>query len=110
LLLHESGECLESFTEIVYSKTNDAQAQGSGITYARRYGMQSFLNIGADDDDGNKASQPNAAKQATGGNVLVIGSANYQDCIKALKNGFTMEQIKSKYSVSKEVENALTNA
>lgn len=58
ILLHESGEMMESFTEIVYSKINDAQAQGSGITYARRYGLQSFVCVGADDDDGNKASTP----------------------------------------------------
>jgi len=58
ILLHESGEYLESFTEIVFSKQNDAQAQGSGITYARRYGLQSFVCVGADDDDGNKASAP----------------------------------------------------
>lgn len=58
LLLHESGEWLSCETEILYSKLNDAQAQGSGITYARRYGMQSMLNVGADDDDGNTASQP----------------------------------------------------
>jgi hypothetical protein len=58
ILLHESGELMESFTEIVFAKQNDAQAQGSGITYARRYGLQSFVCVGADDDDGNKASQP----------------------------------------------------
>ena len=57
-MLHESGETFEGLTEIIYSKINDAQAQGSGITYARRYGLQSLLNIGADDDDGNKASVP----------------------------------------------------
>jgi hypothetical protein len=54
-LMHESGEFLECFTEIIFSKLNDAQAQGSGISYARRYGLQSFVCIGADDDDGNKA-------------------------------------------------------
>ena len=58
LLFHESGESIESFTEIVFSKQNDAQAQGSGITYARRYGLQSLVCIGADDDDGNGASNP----------------------------------------------------
>ena len=58
ILLHESGEMMESFTEIIYNKQNDAQAQGSGITYARRYGLQSFVCVGADDDDGNKAVQP----------------------------------------------------
>jgi len=57
VLLHVSGESIESFTEIIYAKTNDAQAQGSGITYARRYGLQSLVCIGADDDDGNKASE-----------------------------------------------------
>jgi hypothetical protein len=56
LLLHESGESLECLTEIIYSKQNDAQSQGSGITYARRYGLQSFVNVGAEDDDGNRAS------------------------------------------------------
>jgi hypothetical protein len=65
MLLHESGETIESLTEIVYSKQNDAQAQGSGITYARRYGMQSLVNVGADDDDGNKASQPQPMKKVS---------------------------------------------
>jgi hypothetical protein len=58
VLLHESGETYEGLTEIIYSKQNDAQAQGSGITYARRYGLQSLLNIGAEDDDAQKAVQP----------------------------------------------------
>lgn len=58
VLLHESGETIESLTEIIYAKQNDAQAQGSGITYARRYGLQSLVCVGADDDDGNKASNP----------------------------------------------------
>lgn len=51
LLLHESGEFLSSLTEIRNTK-GDAQSEGSGISYARRYGLQSFLNIGAVDDDG----------------------------------------------------------
>lgn len=57
LLLHESGESMECLTEIIFAKQNDAQAQGSGITYARRYGLQSLVNVGAEDDDGNKASE-----------------------------------------------------
>ena len=46
MLLHESGESFEGLTEIIYSKQNDAQSQGSGITYARRYGLQSLVNVG----------------------------------------------------------------
>jgi len=56
ILMHTSGESIEGDVEIVFAKVNDAQAQGSGITYARRYGLQSLVNIGAEDDDGNKAS------------------------------------------------------
>lgn len=55
-LLHESGEYIACLTEILCAKENDAQQQGSGITYARRYGLQSLLNIGAEDDDGNAAN------------------------------------------------------
>ena len=63
VLYHESGESIEGLTEIIYSKANDAQAQGSGITYARRYGLQSLVCIGADDDDGNGASSPKGKTQ-----------------------------------------------
>ncbi len=72
ILLHESGESMESLTEIIYSKQNDAQSQGSGITYARRYGLQSFVNVGAEDDDGNKASVPAPKKMATDEQINLI--------------------------------------
>lgn len=55
LLLHESGEFISSLTEIISAKQNDPQAHGSGISYARRYGLQSFVNLGSEDDDGERA-------------------------------------------------------
>jgi len=64
VLLHESGESFESLTEIIYNKQNDAQAQGSGISYARRYGLQSLCNVGAEDDDGQKAVEQPKKKEA----------------------------------------------
>jgi len=63
VLLHESGETFESLTEIIYNKQNDAQAQGSGISYARRYGLQSLCNVGAEDDDGQKAVEQPKKKE-----------------------------------------------
>lgn len=55
-LLHaESGEFISSVTPVVFSKEGDPQAQGSAITYARRYGLQSLLGMPAEDDDGEKA-------------------------------------------------------
>lgn len=56
LLLHSSGEYIASVTEIISDKANNAQSHGSGVTYARRYGLQSMCNIGSEDDDGNAAS------------------------------------------------------
>jgi hypothetical protein len=61
-LLHESGEWIESETEIVYSKEKDPQAQGSAISYARRYGLQSLVSLPAEDDDGEKAMSRGASK------------------------------------------------
>ena len=89
LLLHESGESMECLTEIVFSKQNDAQAQGSGITYARRYGLQSFVNVGAEDDDGQKASAPVSQQQATGESKITewLSDENFQVAMLATKAG-----------------------
>lgn len=116
LLLHESGESIESLTEIVYSKANDAQAQGSGITYARRYGLQSLLNIGAEDDDGNGASNPTPPPAQTQQPTAELQWLNIlkkdgsplnplHDKIKAkIEAGATIETIKQHYKVGKDVE------
>ena len=55
VLVHESGEWMSSETKIVSKSENDPQAQGSAITYARRYGLQSMVFIPAEDDDGESA-------------------------------------------------------
>jgi hypothetical protein len=55
---HKSGEWLQFDYPIMTTK-QDAQGYGSGVTYARRYSLQSILGIAAEsDDDGNAASQP----------------------------------------------------
>ena len=56
ILLHTSGEWLSSITKIVCKTDNNPQDQGSAITYARRYGLQSMLFMSAEDDDGEKAT------------------------------------------------------
>jgi len=96
ILLHESGESIESVTEIIYNKLNDAQAQGSGISYARRYALQSFVCVGADDDDGQKAIQNKE-------------NATHVIMEKAKKGNYTLEQIKQKYSVTAELEQYFIN-
>ena len=97
IVLHETGESIESFTEIIYSKVNDAQAQGSGITYARRYGLQSFVCVGAEDDDGNKAVKP-AEKW------LTENSPEWEKLVEAVTAGkeITLKSIQQKYKVRQE--------
>ncbi len=55
LLLHESGEYLGSVIKIVSKEEHNAQAYGSAISYARRYGLSSMLSVGTEDDDGETA-------------------------------------------------------
>ena len=65
-LLHVSGQWLTDTQPLLLVK-QDAQGQGSAITYARRYGVMSALGIVAEeDDDGNKASKrPATRRKAT---------------------------------------------
>lgn len=56
VLMHQSGEWMKSAYMLPLVK-RDAQAVGSCITYARRYGLQAAAGIPAADDDGNKASE-----------------------------------------------------
>jgi hypothetical protein len=58
ILVHSSGEYIGCETEIKTKDINNPQAEGSGITYARRYGLQSLLALGAEDDDGEQATRP----------------------------------------------------
>lgn len=79
-LLHTSGEFYSSLTEILSVKELDAQGQGSGISYARRYGLQSLTNCGQDDDDGNQASGKQSVRSQTPAPVsqVVTGNGNIQ--------------------------------
>lgn len=57
LLIHESGQWIESEPINMKPVKNDPQAVGSCITYARRYSLQAFLSLNTgEDDDGNKAT------------------------------------------------------
>ncbi|CAM3778784.1 ERF family protein [Alkalicoccus chagannorensis] len=59
MLLHESGEFMESEGITLRLAKNDPQGAGAGVTYARRYDLCAFLSLNTgDDDDGNSASQP----------------------------------------------------
>lgn len=74
-LYHESGNSIQGEMKLML-KSQDPQAQGSAITYARRYALCAMLGIVADeDDDGNKGgSQGNQTESH--GSPATEGSKN----------------------------------
>lgn len=89
VLMHESGETFESLAEIFCKNQNDAQAYGSGITYARRYSLSSICGIGSEDDDGNGAvKRPDYINQMNKCKTLI----DLQNVFKSIK-GATVEEI-----------------
>jgi len=54
----DTFEMVESFIDLSPNLT--AQALGSQVTYYRRYTLQSLMSLQSDDDDGQKASAPQA--------------------------------------------------
>jgi hypothetical protein len=55
MLMHSSGQFIGSDTEVVCAKVNDPQAYGSAVSYARRYGLQALISLGAEDNDAEAA-------------------------------------------------------
>jgi len=59
VMMHSSGDTRVSRTKIVSKDPNDPQKQGSAISYAKRYGLQSIYGLSSpsDDDDGEIANK-----------------------------------------------------
>lgn len=99
VLLHESGEEYSCLTEIIYSQ-NTAQAHGSGITYARRYGLQSLVCIGADDDDGNAADKPEKIEK-----IKTISQEQGLEILDLLKQAnITKDQFCQSYKIENVIQ------
>ncbi len=66
LLMHESGEWIESEPIFATPAKQDAQGAGSVITYLKRYSLSAIFGITSDeDDDGNSAQLPSQNSQPT---------------------------------------------
>ena len=106
IVIHaESGEYLMDEFIMPVSKANDPQAVGSALTYAKRYALAGVLGLNIDDDDdGNKAANKVEALP-----VLNPGTEKWGKVLEALKQGYTMAQIKTKNQISKENETKLLN-
>lgn len=61
MLVHKSGEFIAETLRLPVGKW-DAHGIGSGISYARRYGLLSILSLAAADDDGNEAVEKSVVR------------------------------------------------
>lgn len=93
ILLHESGEFIESEPFTMKPVKADPQSIGSACTYARRYSLQSVLGVAwEEDDDANNASQPpqeaknQNVKQNTKGEKKATPAVNERDLLAKLQD------------------------
>jgi hypothetical protein len=111
IVMHESGEWIQSIYRIRPVK-DDAQGIGSCLTYQKRYALTSalLLNILEIDDDGNQATYGNGTPDNPEKPALPWLNKNSQEFAKVqaylLDNG-TIDKVRLKYKVSKEVETLL---
>lgn len=64
LLMHKSGQWIETEGITVFVDKQNAHGIGSATTYARRFSLMALACVvGDDDDDGNAAVQPSQAAQ-----------------------------------------------
>jgi hypothetical protein len=96
----DSGAMLESCLDLPQGIT--PQQMGSAITYYRRYTLQSALSLQAVDDDGEKASKEEQPKEIVKETLSTERFNNALIKIKAKE--FTVEELKSKFHLTKEQE------
>lgn len=63
MIVHESGASIQDGGVPIKPTKDDPQGMGSGMTYARRYGLTAMAGLPQIDDDGNAASQPAPDRQ-----------------------------------------------
>lgn len=78
LLMHDSGEWIESDPFMLHAVKNDPQAGGSVITYARRYSLSAVLGVAWDDDDDANMATKGHQSRSNAQNAPAKG-----DCTKA---------------------------
>ena len=82
-LIHKSGQFM-AYSMKLHLVKDDPQAQGSAVTYARRYSYMSALGLVADeDDDGNSASKPKTNFEAKRTTPSVASNADADAIVRA---------------------------
>lgn len=103
----ESGESLTSSIEMPSGL--NAQQVGSCITYYRRYSVASLLSLEMEDDDANLTApvKPEVEKEwlnKYSDKDKTVITDKWTAVVNSLRNGYTIEQVESKYKLSKELK------
>jgi len=102
----DSGEYMQSNYTLAARDLSNPQQIGSAISYARRYSIQSILNLNTDDDDSNAAAQVEVKKE-----TLTLKSKKWKEVeakvIGLLEEGMPADKIiksaSSKYELGNDV-------
>jgi hypothetical protein len=99
MLIHaETGEYISATYTLQVVRQNDPQAQGSALSYARRYGLTSVLNLAISDDDAEAAMKP--LRQAPTPVKVEPTEAQFSGIVQYL-NGTTEQQKTAKEALKK---------
>ena len=112
----ESSEKAQSTFDIPFDTTQKNPVQGFGAmtTYAQRYIYGILFGIPFDNEDPDaqkdEPKQQSSIKKAAPPKIeLKQGDSNYANVIKAMKGGYTMQQIEIKYIISADTKKAIEN-
>jgi hypothetical protein len=83
------------------------QRTGSASSYAKKYALGNLLLI--DDTKDSDATNSHDKTQTLSKPQLKVGTDSFAKVQLAIKNGYTIEQVKEKYTLTKAVEEHLTN-
>jgi hypothetical protein len=86
LVFDSNGDSIDFGIMPVKTIKEDAQAFGSGLTYARRYALMSAFGLAPEDDDGELASIPSPV-DAVRANVRKLANEAHKDY------GYSLEEI-----------------
>ena len=84
MLMHKSGQWIESDPLVLKADKATAQGAGSAITYARRYALASMLGLASDEDDDGNGAEPKSRKSNQKGDKQ-INSEQASELMAALE-------------------------
>lgn len=86
MLFDSNGDSIDFGIMPVKTVKDDAQAFGSGLTYARRYALMSAFGLAPEDDDGTLASQPMSEVEKARLKVVELGKF-------LMSKGYTAQEV-----------------